>query len=118
MKLPPSRILSLLRENRYPAVLKLNLIDPRVAEVAGASGIDALWLCQEHVPNDWLNLEHMIRAARIHGIDTLVRVAKGGYSNAAKGGDNGNANRERLWFSPACLRPGVDTGQLDWTRGL
>ena len=25
MKLPPSRILQLLRENRYPAILKLNL---------------------------------------------------------------------------------------------
>ncbi len=80
MKLPSSRILRLLRENRFPSVLKINLADPRVAEVAGASGIDALWLCQEHVPNDWLNLEHMIRAARIHGIDTLVRVAKGAYS--------------------------------------
>ncbi len=81
MKLPSSRILQLLRENRFPSVLKLNLADPRVVEAAGASGIDALWLCQEHVANDWLNLEHMIRAARIHGIDTLVRVAKGGYSD-------------------------------------
>ncbi|HRJ48837.1 MAG TPA: aldolase/citrate lyase family protein [Opitutaceae bacterium] len=81
MKLPPSRILSLLRESRFPAVLKLNLIDPRIAEVAGATGVDALWLCQEHVPNDWLNLENMIRAARIHGIDTLVRVSRGAYSD-------------------------------------
>jgi len=81
MNLPYSRILKLLRENRYPAVLKLNLMDPRVAEVAGASGIDAIWLCQEHVPNDWLNLEHMIRAARIYGVDSLVRVSKGAYSD-------------------------------------
>jgi len=81
MKPTPSRILSLLRENRYPSVLKLNLADPRVVEIAGASGIDALWLCQEHVPNDWLNLEGMLRAARLHGVDTLVRVAKGAYSD-------------------------------------
>ncbi|MBP6506252.1 MAG: aldolase [Opitutaceae bacterium] len=81
MKLPPSRILQLLRENRYPAILKLNLVDPRVPEIAGASGIDGLWLCQEHVPNDWLMLENMIRAARLHGIDSLVRVSKGGYSD-------------------------------------
>ena len=52
------------------------------------------------------------------GWECVAWKAKGGYSNAAKDGDNGNANRERLWFSPACLRPGVDTGQLDWTRGL
>jgi hypothetical protein len=38
--------------------------------------------------------------------------AKGGYSNAAKEGNNGNARRERIWFSPACLRPGVNAGQL------
>ena len=38
--------------------------------------------------------------------------AKGGYSNAAKGGNNGNARRERIWFSPACLRPGVNAGQI------
>ena len=38
--------------------------------------------------------------------------AKGGYSNAAKEGNNGNSKRERIWFSPACLRPGVTTGQI------
>ncbi len=81
MKLPASRILRLLREGRFPAVLKLNLADPRVVEIAGASGIDALWLCQEHVPNDWLNLENMLRAARLYQVDTLVRVAKGAYSD-------------------------------------
>ena len=52
------------------------------------------------------------------GWECVAWKAKGGYSNSAKDGDNGNAKRERLWFSPACLRPGVDTGQLDWTRGL
>ena len=47
-----------------------------------------------------------------------VNDANAFLANSAAGGDNGNANRERLWFSPACLRPGVDTGQLDWTKGL
>ena len=31
--------------------------------------------------------------------------AGGGYSNQRKGGTNDNARRERLWFSPHCLRP-------------
>jgi hypothetical protein len=39
--------------------------------------------------------------------------AKGGYSNAAKGGNNGNAKRERIWFSPACLRPSALVAQAD-----
>ena len=51
------------------------------------------------------------------GWECVPWKAKGGYSNQAEG-ENENAKRERLWFSPACLRPGVDTGQLDWTRGL
>jgi 4-hydroxy-2-oxoheptanedioate aldolase len=35
----------------------------------------------EHVPNDWLSLENQIRAARVHDIDTIVRVARGSYSD-------------------------------------
>lgn len=81
MNLRTSRILRLLRENRFPAVIKSNLTDPRVAEMAGLAGFDAIWLCQEHVPGDWTALEHTIRAARLHDMDSLVRVAKGSYSD-------------------------------------
>ena len=81
MKLAPSRILRVLRENRFPALMKFNLTDPRVAEMAGIAGYDGLWLCNEHVPTDWTTLEHTIRAARLYNMDTLVRVAKGSYSD-------------------------------------
>ncbi len=43
--------------------------------------MDAVWLCTEHVPNDWLSLENQIRAARIHDVDALVRVGRGSYSD-------------------------------------
>lgn len=36
--------------------------------------------------------------------------AKGGYGSQRKDGTNDNAKRERIWFSPHCLRP--DKGQL------
>src|ERR1041384_3836514 len=81
MKTRSSRVLKLLREGQLPTVLKINLSDPRVIEIAGLSGADAVWLCNEHVPNDWLGLENQIRAARIHDVDTLVRVARGSYSD-------------------------------------
>lgn len=81
MKLRSSRVLKLLQEGRLPMVLKINLSDPRVIEIAGLSGVDAVWLCTEHVPNDWLGLENQIRAARVHNIDTLVRVGRGSYSD-------------------------------------
>ena len=80
-KLRSSRIKRLLREGKFPSVIKFNLTDPRTTEIAGASGLDAVWLCNEHVPNDWTTLEHTIRAARLHDMDTLVRVAKGSYSD-------------------------------------
>ncbi len=81
MKTRSSRVLKLLREGQLPTVLKINLSDPRVVEIAGLSGADAVWLCQEHVPNDWLGLENQIRAARVHNMDTLVRVSRGSYSD-------------------------------------
>src|SRR5690606_12098783 len=75
------RVLGLLRQDRTASVLKLNLADPRIVEIAALDGIDAVWLCQEHVPNDWLMLENQLRAARIYNIDTLVRVERGSYSD-------------------------------------
>lgn len=44
----------------------------------------------EHVmPDDW---------------ECVAWKAKGGYGGQAKDGDNDNARRERIWFSPHCLR--------------
>ena len=84
MKLRPSRILRELRQGSRSTVLKLNLGDPRIVELAGLAGASAVWLCNEHVPNDWTNLEHQIRAAKLHDMDTIVRVNKGGYSEYVK----------------------------------
>lgn len=83
-QLRPSRILRELRANQRSTVIKLNLGDPRIVELAGLSGASAVWLCNEHVPNDWLNLEHQIRAAKLYDMDTIVRVNKGGYSEYVK----------------------------------
>lgn len=84
MKTRPSRLLALLRQQQLPTILKINLADPRVIEIAGLCGADAVWLCTEHVPNDWIALEHQIRAARVHNMDTIVRVARGSYSDFIK----------------------------------
>jgi 4-hydroxy-2-oxoheptanedioate aldolase len=81
MKNRPSRVLQLIRDGQLPTVLKVNLSDPRVIEAGGLCGVDAVWLCNEHVPNDWIGLENQIRAARIYNIDTIVRVSRGSYSD-------------------------------------
>ena len=81
MKTHFSRVKRQLVAGQLPTVFKINLSDPRVIEVAALTGVDAVWLCTEHVPNDWVGLENQIRAARVHGIDALVRVARGSYSD-------------------------------------
>lgn len=84
MNLRRSRLLEQLRQGESTGCAKINLSDPRVVEICALSGVPAVWLCNEHVPNDWLNLENQIRAASKHDIDTIVRVSKGSYSDYIK----------------------------------
>jgi 4-hydroxy-2-oxoheptanedioate aldolase len=84
MNLRTSRILRELRAGQRPTCFKLNLGDPRVIELCGLAGASAVWLCNEHVPNDWFNLENQIRAAKLYDVDTIVRVEKGSYSDYVK----------------------------------
>ncbi len=77
----PSRILRKIREGKVARVLKLNTNDAKVAEIFAASGLDAIWACQEHVSGGIESIEHQIRAAKIYDVDTIVRVARGSYSD-------------------------------------
>jgi 4-hydroxy-2-oxoheptanedioate aldolase len=84
MKLRSSRLLRELRAGKCPACLKMNLADPRIVELAGLSGVSAVWICNEHVTNGWFNIENQVRAAKLHDVDTIVRVEKGSYSDYVK----------------------------------
>jgi len=84
VNLRSSRILRELRAGKRPTCFKLNLGDPRVVELCGLAGASAVWLCNEHVSNDWFNLENQIRAAKLYDVDTIVRVEKGSYSDYVK----------------------------------
>jgi len=77
----PSRVLKKLRAGGTAISTKLNLGDPRVAEIAAMSGFDCLWNDMEHVPNDLSVIEQQIRAAKACDVDVLVRVSRGGYSD-------------------------------------
>lgn len=79
--LRPSRVLREIRSGRLASCAKLNLCDPRVVELCGLAGYSTVWMCMEHVPNDWQTIEHCIRAAKIHDMDVIVRVARGSYSD-------------------------------------
>lgn len=79
-----SRVLRKIKEGKTAFSLKLNLADPRAAEIAAISGIDCIWIDMEHTPSDYLAIENMIRAAKIYDTDTIVRVAKGSYNDFIK----------------------------------
>jgi len=76
-----SRILEKMRAGKPALSYKSNLTCPRVAEIVGMAGFDALWICQEHVPTDDSCMENFIRAGKAHDMDVIVRVPKGSYSD-------------------------------------
>ena len=80
-KMRSSRVLRKIREGKVARVLKLNTNDAKAAEIFAASQLDAIWVCQEHVSGSFETIEHQIRAAKLYDVDTIVRVARGSYSD-------------------------------------
>lgn len=76
-----SKVLEKMRAGKKAISYKINLGCPRSVEIAAMSGFDAVWICQEHVPTDQFVMEAQILAAKAHGADCIVRVAKGSYSD-------------------------------------
>ena len=81
MEMRKSKVLKKLRNGETAYSFKLNLLDARSAELAAMSGIDCLWTDMEHCPNDYLELENIIRAAKIYDVDVLTRVRRGSYND-------------------------------------
>ena len=122
-----SRVLEKLRAGKPVICVKTNLHDPKAVEIMGMIGFDCVWLCNEHVPTDWLMLENLIRASKLHDMDTLVRVSRGSYSDYIKpleadatglmvphimNGDEARYVTRTTRFMPVGRRP-VDGGNLD-----
>jgi len=84
-RMRPSRVLRTIREGKVARVLKLNISDPKIAEIFAAAQPDALWLCQEHTSAGWEDIENQIRAAKLYDVDTLLRVSRGSYSDYIRG---------------------------------
>lgn len=76
-----SRVLEKLRNGETVYSVKLNFSDARIAELASLAGFDCIWTDMEHVSNDWSTIEKQIWAAKIYDTDTIVRVARGSYSD-------------------------------------
>lgn len=79
--LRPSRVLAKIRRGEPVLCVKLNLTDSKVADLAGRCGFDCIWTCFEHVPCTVEQVEHQINAAKMHNVDTAVRIQRGCYSD-------------------------------------
>lgn len=76
-----SRVLKKLRAGETVSSFKVNLSDPRVAEIAAISGFDCVWIDQEHIGQDWSIVAANVWATKSHDTDLVVRVARGSYSD-------------------------------------
>ena len=81
MNMRRSKVLEKLRAGKPAICTKTNLIDPRSIEIMCMASFDCIWLCMEHIPMDWMTVENQVRAAKMYDTDTLVRIAKGSYSD-------------------------------------
>lgn len=81
MDMRKSKVLAKMRKGETAISCKLNISDPRGAEIAAMSGFDCIWIDMEHVPATYLEVENIIRAAKIYDVDVLTRVARGSYND-------------------------------------
>ena len=65
MHLRKSRVIRKIKEGKTAFSFKLNLCDPRVAEIAAMSGIDCLWIDMEHVPTDYVEMIDLMSKGKI-----------------------------------------------------
>ena len=76
-----SGVLNKLRNDDPVWCAKTNLTDPNVIEIMGYLGIHCVWLCMEHCPVNMETVHNQIRTAKMMGMDAMVRVSKGSYSD-------------------------------------
>ena len=81
VQMRPSKVLMKMRAGEVATCVKLNLADPVVSEIAALAGFDCVWLDAEHLPHTTEQVQNHIRAAKMHDVDTLVRVQRGNYSD-------------------------------------
>ena len=81
---PKSKMIEKLRNDELVVSIKMNITDIVVAEIAGMAGFDCIWLDMEHCPADQREVQTAMLAAKARGAETMVRTARGAYSNMTR----------------------------------
>ena len=74
MHLRKSRVLKKIKEGGCAFSFKMNVVDPRIAEIAAMSGIDCIWIDMEHTHLSYRDVLTHISTCRAAGVSSLVRV--------------------------------------------
>lgn len=115
----PSRLLREAKQGKLATVFKLSIPHPAIVDMCGLAGFSAVWLCNEHGPNDWNDLAYCVRAARNFDMDVSLRVSKGSYSDYLKPIEIDAAGI--MVPLPRRRRPGgswTPVGHSPWATGL
>ena len=83
-KMRESVVLNKLRAGKSAYSLHTNFSCVRSVEMLCYSGVDCMWLCNEHVPNDYSEMEKQVLGAMVHNVDAMIRVPRGSYSDMIK----------------------------------
>lgn len=76
-----SNVKEKLRNNQPVFCAKTNLSDAVAVEIFGYLGFDCVWIDMEHGPVDFGSVRNQVRAAKMTGMDSMIRVPKGSYSD-------------------------------------
>src|SRR5262245_21045057 len=76
-----SRVRRKLEADKPVICTKINTTDPVIVDIIGLMGFDCLWICSEHSAIDWDRLGHLIRTSAMNNMDSMIRIAKGSYSD-------------------------------------
>src|SRR5690606_17894488 len=79
-----SKVLQKLRAGESVSCFKVNVPDPRVAEIVSLTGFDCVWVDQEHIGQDWSGLAANIWANKSPETNIRVRIQRGSYSDYIK----------------------------------
>ena len=76
-----SRIRQKLSRGETVLCAKAGYQDPEIVELMGTYGFDGVWICLEHRKLDPSMVGHLIRAARLGGMDAIIRTKPANYSD-------------------------------------
>ena len=80
-----SRVLEKLRRGEYVIIPHVWTVPHwKIVDIMGVVGFDGVWIENEHSDFNFSELSQMILAARAHDMDSIVRVARTGYTGILK----------------------------------